>query len=84
MDIQTNPLQKYRKKHHDTFFIAQKLKTRRVFCTFAGWKPSYTDFMDVKQSMQEILEAESKAVLNIPITDAYEEAVNLIVEQVKH
>ncbi len=34
--------------------------------------------------MQEILEAESKAVLNIPITDAYEEAVNLIVEQVKH
>ena len=40
--------------------------------------------MDVKQSMQEILEAESKAVLNIPITDAYEEAVNLIVEQVKH
>ena len=40
--------------------------------------------MDVKQSMQEILEAESKAVLNIPITDAYEQAVNLIVEQVKH
>ena len=40
--------------------------------------------MDVKQSMQEILEAESKAVLNIPITDAYEEAVKLIVEQVKH
>ena len=34
--------------------------------------------------MQEILEAESKAVLNIPVTDAYEEAVNLIVEQVKH
>ena len=40
--------------------------------------------MDVKQSMQEILEAESKAVLNIPVTDAYEEAVKLIVEQVKH
>ena len=34
--------------------------------------------------MQEILEAESKAVLNIPVTDAYEEAVKLIVEQVKH
>ena len=34
--------------------------------------------------MREILEAESKAVLNIPVTDAYEEAVNLIVEQVKH
>ena len=40
--------------------------------------------MDVKQSMREILEAESKAVLNIPVTDAYEQAVNLIVEQVKH
>ena len=38
--------------------------------------------MDVKQSMREILEAESKAVLNIPVTDAYEQAVNLIVEQV--
>ena len=34
--------------------------------------------------MREILEAESKAVLNIPVTDAYEQAVNLIVEQVKH
>ena len=34
--------------------------------------------------MREILEAESKAVLNIPVTDAYEEAVKLIVEQVKH
>ena len=34
--------------------------------------------------MQEILEAESQAILNIPITDAYEEAVNLIIEQVKH
>ncbi|MBR2083083.1 MAG: SIS domain-containing protein [Muribaculaceae bacterium] len=34
--------------------------------------------------MRKILETESKDVLNIPITDAYEEAVNLIVEQVKH
>jgi arabinose-5-phosphate isomerase len=40
--------------------------------------------MDIKQSMKEILEAESQAILNIPITDAYEEAVNLIIEQVKH
>ena len=34
--------------------------------------------------MREILEAESRAVQNIPITDAYEQAVSLIVEQVKH
>lgn len=32
--------------------------------------------------MKEILEAESKAILNIPITDGYEEAINLIVEHV--
>lgn len=38
--------------------------------------------MDVKQSMKHILEEESKAILNIPITDEYEKAVNLIVEQV--
>lgn len=40
--------------------------------------------MDIKQSMQKILEAESKAILNIPVTDEYERAVNLIVEQVKN
>lgn len=34
--------------------------------------------------MQKILEAESKAILNIPVTDEYERAVNLIVEQVKN
>ena len=38
--------------------------------------------MNVRESMQQILEAESKAILNIPITDDYERAVNLIVEQV--
>ena len=38
----------------------------------------------MKQSMREILEAESKVALNIPVTDACEEAVNLIVKQVKH
>lgn len=32
--------------------------------------------------MKQILEAESKAILNIPVTDGYEKAVNLIVEQV--
>ena len=38
--------------------------------------------MDVKQKMKQILEAESKAILNIPVTDDYERAVELIVEQV--
>ncbi len=38
--------------------------------------------MDVKAKMREILEAESRAVLNIPVTDDYEQAVNLIVERV--
>ena len=38
--------------------------------------------MDVKQSMQHILDAESEAVKSIPITDEYEKAVALIVEQV--
>lgn len=38
--------------------------------------------MDVKQKMREILEAESRAVANIPVTDGYEQAVELIVERV--
>lgn len=38
--------------------------------------------MDVKESMKQILEAEAKAILNIPVTDNYEKAVELIVEQV--
>lgn len=33
-------------------------------------------------SIKEILQKEAQAVLNIPITDAYEQAVDLIVEQV--
>lgn len=40
--------------------------------------------MDVKESMRNILDAESRAVANIPITDGYEQAVRLIVEQVKN
>ena len=40
--------------------------------------------MNVKQSMQGILDHESRAILNIPITDEYEKAVNLIVEHVKN
>ncbi len=38
--------------------------------------------MDVKTKMREILEAESRAVLNIPVTDDYEQAVTLIVESI--
>lgn len=38
--------------------------------------------MDIKQSMLQILEAESKAIANIPVTDEYEKAVNLIIEHV--
>lgn len=38
--------------------------------------------MNVQESMKQILEAESKAILNIPVTDGYEKAVNLIVEHV--
>ena len=33
-------------------------------------------------AIQELLQKESQAVLNIPVTDAYERAVELIVEQV--
>lgn len=39
--------------------------------------------MDIKQSMRDILEAESRAIREIPVTDEYERAVHLIVHQVK-
>lgn len=38
--------------------------------------------MDIKESMLQILEAESKAIANIPVTDQYEKAVNAIIEHV--
>jgi arabinose-5-phosphate isomerase len=38
--------------------------------------------MDVKQSMLQILRAESEAILNIPVTDDYSKAVDAIVEYV--
>lgn len=38
--------------------------------------------MDVKDSMREILLAESEAIRNIPVTDSYEKAVDAIVERV--
>ena len=34
-------------------------------------------------SIHELLQKEAQAVLNIPITDAYEKAVELIVEQIQ-
>jgi arabinose-5-phosphate isomerase len=38
--------------------------------------------MDIQQSMREILEAESRAILNIPVSDAYERAVDVIIDRV--
>ncbi len=42
-------------------------------------KDTYVSMIDVKQKMREILAAESRAVANIPVTDGYETAVELIV-----
>ncbi len=38
--------------------------------------------MDIKESMRQIVEAESSAILSIPYSDAYDKAVGLIVEHV--
>lgn len=38
--------------------------------------------MNVKDKMREILAAESRAILNIPVSEAYDKAVELIVEHV--
>lgn len=38
--------------------------------------------MNIKETMQRILDAESRAVASIPVVDDYERAVNLIVERV--
>lgn len=38
--------------------------------------------MDIKESMREILAAESRAVAQIPVTDGYEQAIGLIVSRV--
>lgn len=37
---------------------------------------------DVEQSMRDILRAESQAILNIPVTEAYARAVRIILERV--
>ena len=38
--------------------------------------------MNIQDTMREILRAESEAILNIPVTDAYTRAVELIVDHV--
>lgn len=40
--------------------------------------------MEIKKAIQQLLENESKAVAEIPVTDNYDKAVELIVEQVRH
>lgn len=40
------------------------------------------DTADIKEEMRDILKAEAEAVLHIPVTDQYGEAVSLIVEHV--
>lgn len=40
--------------------------------------------IDVREEMRSILEREARAVENIPVSDAYEKAVSLIVEHVNH
>lgn len=37
---------------------------------------------DIQQSMRKIIESESRAIANIPVSDAYDRAVELIVEHV--
>lgn len=37
---------------------------------------------DIQQSMRDILQKESHAIANIPVSDAYDKAVELIVEHV--
>ena len=39
---------------------------------------------DITNSIKEILEAESRAILSIPVTDAFARAVDIIVEHVNH
>lgn len=38
--------------------------------------------LDIEKSMREILRAESQAILNIPVTDAYARAVSIILDRV--
>ena len=37
---------------------------------------------DIQQSMRQILQDESRAIANIPVSDAYDRAVELIAEHV--
>ena len=42
----------------------------------------YTKQIPMKEIIESILQREAKAILNLPVTDQYEKAVNLIVKQV--
>ena len=42
----------------------------------------YKIMADITKTMQEILEKESAAISAIPVTDGYDKAVKMIVEQV--
>lgn len=53
----------------------------REFITFVIIK-IYMSMSDIQQSMRKILESESRAIANIPVSDAYDRAVELIVEHV--
>ena len=58
---------------------------RQIFsANFVGSNKNAKAYMDVEESMREILRAESRAILNIPVTEAYEAAVAAIVERVHH
>ena len=39
---------------------------------------------NMKETILSILQKEAEAILNLPVTDSYEKAVNLIVEQIHH
>ena len=58
--------------------LPQSAKT--AFCP--DRQPPEMCIRDRMTSIHELLQKEAQAVLNIPITDAYEKAVELIVEQI--
>ena len=49
---------------------------------FVGYNLTTNKNSIMIESIQELLQKEAQAVLNIPVTDAYERAVELIVEQI--
>lgn len=64
-------------------YLARRHGMSAILYTFVPENITLSKIMDIKQKMQEILEAECQAVRSIPVTDEYEHAVRLIVRQVK-